>query len=343
VGKAGATIIGARAPLVAYNVYLTSSDVEIAKHISKAIRHSSGGYRFVKGLGLLVDGKAQVSMNLTDYTKTPIPRIVETVRREAARYGVGILSSEIIGLIPQRALLDAAQWYLQIDDFKPEQILENRLSDALEAGGESLSATFLDELAAGTATPGGGSAAAYAAAMGAALCAMVARLTVGKKKYADVEARMNEIIIEADDLRANLAEVVQRDAAAFSEVMAALRLPKETDEQQATRAAAIEAATHHAAEVPLETARMATRVIELAAELAETGNTNAISDCGSAGALAGAGLHAAGMNVRVNAANLQDQNAARRWQDALSELEEAAGRADQRLNVAIQERGGIAI
>jgi glutamate formiminotransferase/formiminotetrahydrofolate cyclodeaminase len=282
-------------------------------------------------------------MNLTNFAKTPIHRVVETVRREAARYGVGVQSSEVIGLIPQRALLDAAQWYLQIDGFKPEQVLENRLSDALQAGGDSLSATFLDELAAGTATPGGGSAAAYGAAMGAALVAMVARLTIGKKKYANVEARMNEIILEAEGLRAKLTEGVQRDAAAFDEVMAALRLPKETEEQQAARTAAIESATHHAAEVPLEVARLAAPVLELAAELAETGNTNAISDAGSAGALAGAAIHAAGLNVKINAANVQDRDTAARWQDALSELQERAGRARQRLDAAIQERGGISV
>lgn len=341
VGKAGATIIGARAPLVAYNVYLTTDNVEIAKQIGKDMRHSSGGYRYVKGLGLLVDGKAQVSMNLTDYTKTPIHRVVETIRREAARYGVAIQRSEIVGLVPQRALLDAAQWYLQIDDFKPEQVLENRLSDALQGGGEGMVATFIDELAAGTATPGGGSAAAYGAAMGAALVAMVARLTVGKKKYADVELRMNEIIIEADKLRADLALGVQRDAAAFEEVMAAFRLPKETDEQQTARAAAIEKATHHAAEVPLEAARMAARVIELAAEVAETGNSNAVSDAGSAGALAGAALHAAGLNVKINATSIQDQDAARRWQTMLDELNQRAQQATQRLHAAVKERGGI--
>lgn len=341
VGKAGATIIGARAPLVAYNVYLTTDNVEIAKQIGKDMRHSSGGYRYVKGLGLLVDGKAQVSMNLTDYTKTPIHRVVETIRREAARYGVAIQRSEIVGLVPQRALLDAAQWYLQIDDFKPEQVLENRLSDALQGGGEGMVATFIDELAAGTATPGGGSAAAYGAAMGAALVAMVARLTVGKKKYADVELRMNEIIIEADKLRADLALGVQRDAAAFEEVMAAFRLPKETDEQQTARAAAIEKATHHAAEVPLEAARMAARVIELAAEVAETGNSNAVSDAGSAGALAGAALHATGLNVKINATSIQDQDAARRWQTMLDELNQRAQQATQRLHAAVKERGGI--
>lgn len=339
--KAGATIIGARAPLVAYNIYLTTDNVEIARQISKAMRHSSGGYRYVKALGLLVDGQAQVSMNLTDYNKTPIHRVVESVRREATRYGVGIQRSEIVGLVPQRALLDAAQWYLQIDDFKPEQVLENRLADALQEAGESLNPTFLDELAAGTATPGGGAAAAYAAAMGAALCGMVARLTVGKKKYADVEARMMEIIVEADELRKKLTDGVQQDSAAFDAVMAALRLPKDTEAQQTARAEAIEAATIRAAEVPLEAARLATRVIELAAELAETGNSNAVSDCGSAGALAGAGLHAASLNVRINAAQVKDQAAVQRWQETLAELQQRASQANQRLNAAIQERGGI--
>lgn len=343
LGKAGAVIIGARAPLVAYNVYLTTSDVEIARRIGKTIRHSSGGYRYVKALGLLVDGKAQVSMNLTNYTKTPIHGVVEAIRREAGRYGVGIQSSEIVGLIPQRALLDAAQWYLQIDGFKPEQVLENRLSESPSADADSPTASFLDELAAGTATPGGGAAAAYSAAMGAALVAMVARVTIGKKKYADVESRMNDIVVEADQLRADLTAGVQRDSAAFEAVMAAFRLPKTSDQEQAARAEAVEAATQHAAEVPLEAAQLATRVLELAAELAETANINAVSDSGSAGAMAGAALHAAALNVKINAASIRDQDAASRWQTALNELQERANRARQRLDAAIQERGGITI
>ena len=129
MGSAGATIIGARAPLVAYNVYLTTSNVEIARHIAKAIRHASGGLRYVKALGLLVNGKAQVSMNFTDFRKTPIHRVVEMMRREAARYGVGIESCELIGMAPQQALLDAAVWYLQLDNFDPRMVLENRLAE----------------------------------------------------------------------------------------------------------------------------------------------------------------------------------------------------------------------
>jgi len=131
LGRAGACIIGAREALIAFNVYLNTPNVEIAKHIARAVRHSSGGLRGVKALGLLVNGQAQVSMNLTDPTHTPIHRVVELIRRESARYGASITHSELIGLIPQRALLDAAQWYLQLDDFTPDRVLENRLADAL--------------------------------------------------------------------------------------------------------------------------------------------------------------------------------------------------------------------
>jgi glutamate formiminotransferase len=127
VGTAGATIIGARHALIAYNVYLTTDNVDIAQKIAKAIRHSSGGLRYVKALGLLVDGKAQVSMNLTNYKKTPIYRVVEMIRREALRYGVTIESSELIGLVPQDALLESAAWYLQMDNYSSNMVLENRL------------------------------------------------------------------------------------------------------------------------------------------------------------------------------------------------------------------------
>ena len=127
LGKAGATVIGARPPLIAYNIYLTTDDVSIARKIAKAVRHSSGGLRYVQAMGLLMEGRAQVSMNLLDYTKTPVYRVTELVRREAARYGVAIHSAELVGLIPQQALIDAAQWYLQLDNLTPEGILENHL------------------------------------------------------------------------------------------------------------------------------------------------------------------------------------------------------------------------
>ena len=127
MGKAGAVAIGARPPLIAFNVYLNSNDAAPARAIARAVRHSSGGLRFVKALGLLVEGQAQVSMNLTDYRRTPIHRVLELIRAEAARYGLQVTHSEVVGLLPAQALLDAAAFYLQLDGFTPEQVLENRL------------------------------------------------------------------------------------------------------------------------------------------------------------------------------------------------------------------------
>ena len=131
LGSAGATVIGAREPLIAFNVYLTTEDVSIAKAIAKTIRFSSGGLRFVKAMGVLVEGRAQVSMNLTNYRKTPLALIVETIRREAQRYGAAVHHSELVGLVPQEALLDAAVWYTQLDQFESGQVFENKLAMAL--------------------------------------------------------------------------------------------------------------------------------------------------------------------------------------------------------------------
>src|SRR5258708_6669346 len=137
LGKSGATIIGARPPLIAFNAYLTTADVEIANKIAKAVRHSNGGYHFVKALGLLVEGKAQVSMNLTNYTRTPIYRVVESIRHEAERYGVSIAYTELVGLAPEDAFIDSARWFLQMDGFKPEQLLERHLQNTAEDQGTS--------------------------------------------------------------------------------------------------------------------------------------------------------------------------------------------------------------
>lgn len=333
LGKAGATVIGARAPLVAFNAYLTTANVEIARRIARAIRHQTGGLRYVKALGLLVNGKAQVSMNLTDTAQTPIFRVVEMVRREAQRYGVGIESTELIGLIPQKALFDSAQWYLQIDNFQPAQVLEQRLN---EAGGES---SFLNALASAEPTPGGGSAAAYAGAMAAALVAMVGRVTVGRKKYAGVSARMAEIVTEAERLRAQLDAGVALDAQAFDAVMAATRLPKDSEAQQAARAAALESATLAAAEVPLAAAHTVLAALALAVEVAEHGNLNALSDAGSAGALAESALFAAGLNVRINAKGLADRAAAASLLQRLTALETQAAALRARLHSALRQRG----
>jgi glutamate formiminotransferase len=129
---AGATVIGARMPLIAYNINLATDRLDVARKIAAAIRQSSGGLRFVKAMGVMLAdrGVAQVSMNLTNFEKTPIPRVFEMVKREAGRYGVAVLESEIVGLIPQTALLAAAEYYLQIEGFKPSQVLENKLRES---------------------------------------------------------------------------------------------------------------------------------------------------------------------------------------------------------------------
>src|SRR5437016_4073642 len=186
---AGATVVGARKALIAYNVFLNTTDVGIAKKIAKAVRFSSGGLRYVKGNGFEVRGMAQVSMNLTDFEQTPIARVFEFVKREAARYGVVPVSSEIVGLIPKKALEQAAEWFLQVENFDSSMILESRLAavmggkmaiGGLRAGVEP----FIEQLAAPTATPGGGSASAAVASMAAALGSMVATMSRGTKAYA---------------------------------------------------------------------------------------------------------------------------------------------------------------
>lgn len=130
--SAGASAVGARAPLIAFNVNLGTPDVEIAKRIAKAIRHSSGGYRYVKAMGILLQQRnvAQVSINMTDYTKTPLHRVFETVRAEAARHGVNVIGSEIVGLVPAQALVDAADYFLRLEGFNPSQVLERRMREA---------------------------------------------------------------------------------------------------------------------------------------------------------------------------------------------------------------------
>lgn len=337
LGKAGATVIGARVPLIAFNVYLNTDDEQIATKIGRAIRHSSGGLRYVKALGMLVDGKAQVSMNLTNYERTPIARVVESIRREAGRYGVGIHHSELVGLIPQAALVDAAQWYLQLDQFVPDQILETRLYAAMQAE-EAQMDPFLDDLAAGTATPGGGSAAAYAAAIGASLVSMVARLTIGKKKYAGVEREMSTILEGAQALQDRLFRAVSEDSQAFEAVMDAYRLPKETEQETAERKAAIETAMQTASEVPLQVCRDAVHVMAFAADVAERGNRNAVSDAGSAGAMAQAAFKAAQYNVRINAKSISDERMARNWLKEIERLQAEADKHSARLDGLVQDQ-----
>ena len=341
LGTAGATVIGARNPLIAFNAYLTTSDVDIAKKIAKAIRQSSGGLRYVKSLGLFVEGRAQVSMNLTNFRETPIARVVEMIRREAQRYGVGIHHTELVGLIPQEALTDAAVWYMQLDQFDKSQVLESRLFEAHESSPAASAPSFIEELASPTPTPGGGSAAAYAGAMGAGLVAMVAGLTIGKKKYADVEAEMQAIRVVAENLRKELTQAVDDDASVFEVLMGTFKLPKETEEEKKTRNAAIISATMNAAHMPLHVAEHVIKVMELALKCARKGNVNAISDAMSGFAMCRASLTAASYNVKININSLEDKSLGEKMLAELKGYETKAENLEKEIRMTMIERGGL--
>ena len=304
---AGAVAIGARPFLVAYNVYLgDAKNVAVAKEVAKAVRGSSGGLRYVKGLGLEVDGQAQVSMNLVDTEKTPLHRAFDMVKMEAEARGVSPTWSEIVGLVPEKALFDTAARHIQLRNFTPAMVLEHKVRSAI-SGGESLSG-FVAAVAGPTAAPGGGSVAAHAGALGAALAQMVAGLTIGKKKYAAVESEMKEVALKASALVTELAALGPKDAEAYTRVMAAYKLPGETPQDAASKKEAVTEALLGAAEVPLETARACVRVLELAAIVAERGNTNAVSDAGVAALMADAACKGAVYNVRINVGSLEDKS-----------------------------------
>jgi glutamate formiminotransferase / formiminotetrahydrofolate cyclodeaminase len=304
---AGAVVIGARPFLVAYNVYLgPATNLQVAKDVAKAVRGSSGGLRYVKGLGLEVDGQAQVSMNLVDIEKTPLYRAFDMVKMEAEAQGVSPTWSEIVGLVPERALFETAARHIQLRNFSPDLVLERKVRGAV-SGGVSLSG-FVSSVASSTPTPGGGSVAAHVGALGAALAQMVAGLTIGRKKYAAVDAEMKQIAQEAADLGNTLSALVDADARSYTAVSEAYKLAKEPDDAAVRRAHAITEALLGASRIPLETARACARVAELAAAVATKGNTNAVSDAGVAALLAHAACRGAAYNVRINVASLDDKS-----------------------------------
>jgi glutamate formiminotransferase / formiminotetrahydrofolate cyclodeaminase len=304
---AGATVVGARKPLIAYNVFLNTADADIAKRVAKAVRFSSGGLRFVKGAGFLVRGMAQVSMNLTDFEQTPVHRVFEYVKREAARYGVVPVASEIVGLIPKKALEQAAEWFLQVENFDSSLILENRLAavmggklsvGGLRAGVEP----FVEQLAAPTATPGGGSAAAAAGAMAAGLAHMVAAMSRGKKAYVQHESALSSALVRLSQLREELKAAVDADAESYKAVLKAHKLAR----QAADGDSIVDAALKEATSVPLGVAERAREVAELAGKLGPITNPNMKSDLTTASALARAALEGALANVEMNLASLKD-------------------------------------
>src|SRR5262249_22674818 len=313
---AGVTVVGARKFLVAYNVNLNTPDVGIANKIAKAIRFSSGGLRYVKSMGVDLKGRnlAQVSINLTDFEQTPMHRVYEMVKREAERFGAVPVGSEIVGLIPKKAIEMAADYFLQVENFSPEQVFENRLEAALTGSPAtsqdgklaSLARPFLDAVAAPTATPGGGSVSSFAGAMAASLGQMVAGLSRKKKtQVAHVDKLSDALEAMRKDADA-LAEGIDRDAAAYDEVMAAFKQPQGNPDEIKARNAAIQAATRGAAEVPLHVAERTVALFERLGQLASIAAASMKSDLEVARLMAAAGVKGALANVEINLDGITD-------------------------------------
>jgi glutamate formiminotransferase / formiminotetrahydrofolate cyclodeaminase len=341
--SAGATAIGARPFLVAYNVYLgDEANLPLAKSIAKGVRESSGGFKHVKGLGLEVDGQAQVSMNLVDTEATPLHVPFDFIAEQAKAGGADVTWSEIVGLVPERVLFDAAKHFLKLTQFTNDQVLERQVARATraimpkpsrDAVSTSSADDFLDAVASSEPAPGGGSVAAYSGALAAALTRMVAGLTLGKKKYAAVESEIGVIASSAAGLMTKLKDLVSSDAAVYTDVSTAYKMPKNSDAEIDARKQAIATALLAAAEVPLETARACAGVADLAADVAAKGNSNAITDAGVAAHLADAGCKAAAYNVRINIASLDDRA---RGEHLVREALELVARTESRMRAVTE-------
>jgi glutamate formiminotransferase/formiminotetrahydrofolate cyclodeaminase len=304
---AGATAVGARRFLVAFNANLDTSDVRVAKAVAKSIREQSGGLKNVRALGFSIEGgrRAQVSMNLVNTEATPIHRVLALVRDEAARHGAAIAGCEVVGLIPESAMLDAAEHALQLEGFRRDQVLELRLKQPPISEGTTVS-TFFDQVAAGTPTPGGGSVAAFTGALASCLAAMVANLTIGKKKYAAHDDLMRSVRAHAQEARQTLMALARADGEAFDAVLRAGRMPQSTAAETAARAKTMEQASLEAARVPLRTAEACLEVMRIATMAARNGNVQAVTDAGVAGVLAAAAAEGALLNVQINLKSLAE-------------------------------------
>ena len=330
---AGATAVGARKPLVAYNINLNTSEVGIAKQIAKRIRFSGGGFRNVKAMGVLLKDRnqAQVSMNLTDFEQTSMEIVFETVRREAERYGVSVGSSEIVGLIPQKALQKTAEFYLRVENFRPEMILENRLDQVMSGGAggaetreksptpfADIVRPFVDRVASAEAVPGGGAVAALAGALGAALGQMAIGITKGKKNYAQHAERYSDALDRLAPYTSTLLELIDADAEAYSRVMEAYKLPKGSPERPRT----VQTRLIRATDVPSRTANCAAEALRVLEQLRPIIHINVSADLQVAMQMLRSCLRGAIANIRTNLSDINDPDVRVRYEDMISEWEQ---------------------
>jgi len=354
--KSGATVIGAREFLIAYNINLNTRDRKLAHEIALSLRESGrakrdkdgnvvkdkrgnsvkvpGKFREVKSVGWYIEdyGLAQISVNFTNYKITPVHVVFDEARKLADKLGLRVTGSELVGLIPKEALLMAGRYYLgkqgkspgvpeeelvrtavrslglnDVSPFDPEKkIIENQF----EKDGRSLVGLtireFANELSMDSPAPGGGSVAALCGALSAALSAMVANLTFGKRGYEEVREEMAATAVRAQALKDGLLEAVDRDTRAFNRVMEAFRLPKTTPEQAGEKERAVEEANKEATLVPLNVLEQAVEAVALARAAAAKGNENSVSDAGVAGLAGQAAGEGAYYNVLINLAGIKD-------------------------------------
>ncbi|MCC6575665.1 MAG: glutamate formimidoyltransferase [Planctomycetes bacterium] len=340
--SAGATAVGARFFLVAFNVNLESTDLKLAKSIAKAIRERDGGMPAVKALGLELknEGCVQISMNLVDYRKTSPAAAYNRIEELAGKAGVKVRESEIVGLVPQAALGADAATKLKIKNFDgSKQVIENKL-----AGGKfsylNEVGRYLEDLASAAPTPGGGAAAAVLGATGVALGEMVANLTVGKKKYAEVEGRVKADLAALSPLRTKMLAMFEEDARAFEGFGAAGALPKNTPEEISVRKAAMQKALKAATESPAKTADLGLQAFRRVHSIAQVGNKHAISDCGVGALSLYAAVNAAVMNMRINLPGIEDPEFKARYGKLADEYSnEAKKLLDDSLKVVIAAIG----
>jgi glutamate formiminotransferase/formiminotetrahydrofolate cyclodeaminase len=351
----GATVVGAREFLLAYNVNLNTLDKRLANEIALTIREGgrarrdaqgeivrnadgtsvkvAGRLKAVRAIGWYIEQyrQAQVSINLLDYTTTPLHVVFETVREEAEKLGLIVTGSELVGLTPLGPMLEAGRYFLRkqgksagvperelvesairsmgLDQVAPfeadKKIIEYHVRPAAPLMSMT-AARFVDEVSTEAPAPGGGSVAALMGSLAAALATMVANLTIGKKGYDGAWESMRTLAEQGQALKDQLARAVDLDTDAFNRVMDAMRLPKGSPEEVAARDAAIEAANRHAAEVPLQTTRWCLDAVKLAAAAAKHGNRNSASDAGVAALAARAGAEGAALNVLINLGSIAD-------------------------------------
>lgn len=369
----GAMAIGAREFLIAWNFNLNTRDAKLAHEVAISVREAGrwardeegrfvrdeqgakvrepGRLKATKAVGWYIDEyrRAQISMNLTDHTVTPLATAFEVVCEEAAARGLRVTGAEIVGLVPLGSLLAAGRHFLlkqgrsagvseaellesaivsmglsELSPFDPEKKVIDYRVGARSGRLVDLTLTgFADLLASDAPAPGGGSTAALCGALGAGLAAMVANLTHGKKDYRQHDEEMSAVAERGQRLKENFLRLIDADTDAFSAVMAAMKLPKGSDEEKALRLAAIEAANQTATLVPFEVVEACLPALELAEAVAERGNVNSLSDAGVAALCLGTAIDGAAMNVRINLAGIADKA----WAADLDRRTEAARRA----------------